>query len=237
MDLGATKARLRAVLDGAEWIDGPDGPVLPLDLCCLLICVLAGRDIDVEVERRALDVIADTLDATTFDGVIAGLFSGPQPLRGNTDAYYAMSNSMLSDVRRSGLGIPISLSVLAMEVARRKDIPIVGIGMPGHFLVGDGAHPGRFADPFNGVRVFGADGARELFHRFSGGAAAWNDAYLRPTANIDILFRIVNNIRVACMKRFTDRQHLPWVFEVLSWFPQGPAYDEQAAARAVAPFN
>jgi regulator of sirC expression with transglutaminase-like and TPR domain len=226
------KARLHALITGVD--------PLPLDVSCLLICQLAGRDIDVEEERKALDMVAETLDATTFEGVIAGLFAGPQPLRGNTDAYYDITNSLLSDVRRTGLGIPISLSVLAMEIGRRKDVPIVGIGMPGHFLVGDGSierGPDRFADPFHGVRIFGADGARELFQRFSGGAAAWSEAYLQVTSNIDILFRIVNNIRVACTKRFVDRQHLPWVLEVLSWFPQGQPFDQAAAARAVAPFN
>ena len=233
MDLQPIKQRLREHLTDASVAGG----FVPLDVCCLLICQLAGRDIDVEVEMKALDLIAETLDVSTFEGVIAGLFSGPQPLRGNTDAYYQITNSLLSEVRRTGLGIPITLSVLAMEIGRRKDIPIVGIGMPGHFLVADGAADDRYADPFNGVRIFGRDDARVLFQRYSGGAAAWNDAYLQVTSNIDILFRVVNNIRVACTKSFVDRHHLPWLLELLSWFPQGPAYDRGAAARSVAPFN
>ena len=233
MDLGPIKQRLHAILTDATGANG----ALPLDICCLLICQLAGREIDVDVELRALDLIAETLDASTFDGIIAGLFSGPQPLRGNTEAYYQITNSMLSDVRRTGLGIPITLSVLAIEIARRKGVPLVGIGMPGHFLVGDGAAPDRYADPFNGVRVFGRDGARELFQRYSGGAAAWDDAYLQVTSNVDILFRIVNNIRVACTRSFVERRNLPWVLELLSWFPQGPAFDRAAAARTVAAFN
>ncbi|MCU1387786.1 MAG: hypothetical protein JWL72_1124 [Ilumatobacteraceae bacterium] len=228
MDSRSIKVRLRSLIDSAD-------PAL--DEACLLLCCLAGRDVEVPVEMRALDIVAETLDASTFDGIVAGLFSGPQPLRGNTEAYYSISNSLLSDVRRTGMGIPISLSVLAIEIGRRKDIPVLGIGMPGHFLLGDGLIAGRYADPFNGVRVFGPEGARELFQRFSGGAAAWNDAFLLPSRNIDILFRIVNNIRVACTKQFAERRHLPWVLEVLSWFPQGPTFHPRTAARAVAPFN
>lgn len=228
MDSPSIKVRLRSLIESGE---------PPLDEACLLLCCLAGRDVEVPAEMRALDMVAEGLDASTFDGIVAGLFSGPQPLRGNTEAYYSISNSLLTDVRRTGMGIPISLSVLAMEIGRRKDIPVLGIGMPGHFLLGDGRIAGRYADPFNGVRVFGPEGARELFQRFSGGAAAWNDAFLLPSRNVDILFRVVNNIRVACTRQFAERHHLPWVLEVLSWFPQGPSFDPRSAAKAVAPFN
>lgn len=229
MDSTSAKARLRDLVAARDLVP------IPLDLGCLLICRLAGRDIDVVAEMEALDALAAGIDQPTFEGVIAGLFAGPQALRGNTAAYYDIANSLLSDVRRTGRGIPISLSVLAMEVARRKGVPLVGIGMPGHFLVGDATD--RYADPFSGVRVFAADGARELFHRVSGGAAAWNDAYLRPSTNTEILFRVVNNIKVACSKSFAGRHQLPWVLEVLSWFPQGDRFDPAVAGRIVAPFN
>lgn len=242
MDSKRTKARLHAVLTGLETGTGSgetqlSAEVVPLDLSCLLICQLAGREIDLGQELAALDALADAIEQPTLEGVLAGLFAGPQAMRGNTAAYYDISNSLLSDVRRSGMGIPISLSVLAIEVARRRGVALVGIGMPGHFLVGDATVADRYADPFSGARVFGADGARELFHRVSGGAVAWNEDHLRPATNADIVFRILNNIKVACTKSFAERHHLPWVLEVLSWFPRGTAFDPAAAARIVAPFN
>jgi hypothetical protein len=230
VDSKRTKSRLAAV------IAGNDG-IVPLDLGCLLLCQLAGVAVDIGSELMALDTLADSIDSATFDGVVTALFAGPQPLRGNPDAYYSVDNSLLSEVRRTGLGIPISLSVLAMEVGRRKGVAIAGIGMPGHFLIADGATAGRYADPFNGVRVFDGDGARALFHRMAGQQAAWHDGYLAPTGNRDILFRIVNNIKVACTKGFAERRHLPWVLEVLSWFPQGQPFDSSIASRSVAPFN
>jgi regulator of sirC expression with transglutaminase-like and TPR domain len=217
-------------------IHGGEGAI-ELDRGCLLICVLAGLPIDVEAELRQLDALADSVETATFEGVMAGLFAGDDPLRGNTDEYYSISNSMLSEVRRSRRGIPITLSVLAMEVARRKGVAVAGIGMPGHFLVGDGTGADRYADPFNGVHVFGSDDARRLFERVTAGRGVWSDAYLRPASNLDILFRIVNNIHVASARGFAERRHLPWVLEVLSWFPQGQPFDPAAAARAVALFN
>jgi len=208
-----------------------------LDLCCLLISQLAGRDIVIADELAALDAIAANIESATFEGVIAGLFAGPNALRGNTAAYYDLANSLLSDVRRTGLGLPITLSVLAIEVGRRKGVAIAGVGMPGHFLVGDGTGADRFADPFNGVRVFDGEGARALFERVTAGRAPWNEAYLRPASNLDIVYRIVNNIKVASSKQIVERHHLPWVLEVLSWFPQGIPFDPIEADRAVAPFN
>ena len=208
-----------------------------LDVSCLLISQLAGREIVLDDELAALDALAASIDNATFEGVIAGLFAGPNALRGNTAAYYSVANSLLSDVRRTGLGLPITLSVLAMEIGRRKGVAIAGVGMPGHFLVGDGTGADHYADPFNGVRVFDGQSARELFERITGGKAPWNDAYLRPTSNVDIVFRIVNNIKVATSKHVIERQHVPWVLEVLSWFPQGQPFDPASADRAVAPFN
>lgn len=229
MDPSSAKARLH------ELVAARDGASVPLDLSCLLICQLAGRDIDIDVEMAALDALAAGIERPTFDGVITGLFAGPQALRGNTAAYYDIANSLLSEVRRTRQGIPITLCVLAMEVARRRGIPMAGIGMPGHFLVGDTAD--HFADPFSGVTVFRAEGARALFHRVSGGTVVWQDDYLRPATNLEILFRVLNNIKNACSRSFADRHHLPWVLEVLSWFPQGPSFDPEVAARIVAPFN
>ena len=229
MDPSSAKASLHDLLAARQ-----ETPV-PLDLSCLLLCRLAGRDIDLEAEMAALDVLAAGVEEPSFEGVITSLFTGPTALRGNTAGYYDIDNSLLSEVRRTGRGIPISLCVLAMEVARRRGVTMVGIGMPAHFVVGDGST--RYADPFNGGAVFGAEGAHDLFARVSGGSATWNDAYLRPTTNRDILFRVVNNIKVACTRSLADRHHLPWVLEVSSWFPQGPDFDRAAAARLMAPFN
>ena len=74
--------------------------------------------------------------------------------RGNTDDYYAPSNSFLSDIIETGLGNPVSLSVLSILIARRAGITLRGVNMPGHFILrfdpGDGV---VFLDPFNGGKI------------------------------------------------------------------------------------
>jgi len=71
-------------------------------------------------------------------------------LRGNNENYYDPRNSFLNEVMDRGLGIPITLSVIYMEVGARSGLPMRGVGMPGHFLViaGEGADE-IFIDPYH----------------------------------------------------------------------------------------
>jgi len=81
-------------------------------------------------------------------GMCAALF-GPEGFRGNRADYYDPANSLLDQVLARRTGIPITLSVLAMEVGRRVGAPLVGIGMPGHFLVPEAPDGSSFHDPFH----------------------------------------------------------------------------------------
>ena len=229
MDPTSTKARFK------ELLQLPDAR-LPLDELCLLICRLAGTGIDVDEEMRKLDVAARAVPPT-FEGLMTHLFQGPAAIRGNGEDYYAIGNSLLSEVHRTGLGIPITLSVLAIELGRRVGVGIVGIGMPGHFLVRSTGDRDGFADPFGGGRLLDREGVRKLFARVTSGRAPWNEAYFRVVSTRDIVFRILNTIRIACNKNDDDAVHLAWVLELLSWFPQGEPFDVRAAERAMAKFN
>jgi len=209
---------------------------LPLDVLCLLLCRLGGHDIDVKEQQALLTDDATGLPSS-FEHLVPHLFAGPDAYRGNTENYYDPANSMLSEVRRTRLGIPITLSVLAIEFGRRARVPIRGIGMPGHFLIASGVDPDSFADPFDNGRLLARADARRIFERVSGGKAAWHDSYLEPTSTRDIVFRILNNLRVACSKQLSQRVHLPWINELSSWFPQGAPFDRRGADRLMAPFN
>jgi regulator of sirC expression with transglutaminase-like and TPR domain len=208
----------------------------PLDEMCYLICQLGGYEVDIEQHQLALDFASEQLPPT-FEGVVSSLFRHGGALRGNTDDYYDVRNSMLSEVQRTRLGIPITLSVLALEHARRARVPMVGIGLPGHFIVGSGDDPDLFADPFHAGRLLDRDGVRELFAKVSGQPDRWRDSFLTPVSSRDIVFRILNNIKVACGRNVADREKLPWVLQLMSWFPQGAPFDPGAARRAMAPFN
>ena len=96
---------------------------------------------------------------------------------GNRDHYTDPENSYLDAVLDRRLGIPITLSVLMMEVGRRLDVPLRGVGMPGHFLVGGG--PGEWFDPFNRGERLDLNGCAARFAETQN-AAAFRPQHLSP---------------------------------------------------------
>src|SRR5918992_572049 len=89
--------------------------------------------------------------------------------RGNTQEYYDPRNSFLNDVLDRKLGIPITISVVYMEVGRRVGMPLQGVGMPGHFIV-KYAHPeaDTYIDPFNKGQVLSRQACEELLQQVYG---------------------------------------------------------------------
>lgn len=229
MDSSPTTLRFRELLAAG-------GAHPPVDELCYLICVLAGYPVDIDAARHDLDTASQQM-TPTFEGVIAALFHGTSTLRGNTDDYYRLDNSLLCEVQRTGLGIPITLSVLALEHARRLGVSMVGVGLPGHFIVASSDNGDLFADPFNGGRLLDRDGVRSLFASVTGRGDQWRDEFLAPVTGRDIVFRVLNNIKGACVRDLIHRDKLPWVMELMSWFPQGTPFDPAAAARAMALYN
>ena len=85
-----------------------------------------------EQVMAGLDNLAALCDQPTLDCVLAVMRTR---LTGVRDDYYNPRNSFLYHVLERGVGLPISLSVVAIEVGRRLDVPIVGVGLPSHFIV------------------------------------------------------------------------------------------------------
>jgi regulator of sirC expression with transglutaminase-like and TPR domain len=165
----------------------PD-PSIPLDEAALLIAA-HDHDVDAAAALASLDELArDAPD--TPEALAEFLFAGGQ-FAGNEVDYADPRNSFLDEVLRRRLGIPITLSVLMIEVSRRQGAPLHGVGMPGHFLVGAG--PDRYLDPFHGGATLDTAGCRALFERLQVGAP-WTDAYLVPVGPRAILVRMLANL-------------------------------------------
>src|SRR5689334_10023456 len=83
--------------------------------------------------------------------------------RGNTENYYDPRNSFFNDVLERRVGIPITLSAVYLEVSRRLDLPIVGVGMPGRFLVKYRTPKEELIlDPFNRGEILSRESCRQL---------------------------------------------------------------------------
>lgn len=173
-----------------------------LDLALSLIAT-AGRDgpgADELVAR--LDDLATRVRSTEPAGICTELFdpAGEIAFTGDRVDYYDPRNSLLDHVLDRRTGIPITLSVLGIEVARRHRVELEGIGMPGHFLLGDRT-TGRFFDAFDGGRSLDADGARRLFGALHGAEQPFESVYLAPTSPSMIVVRVLNNLRGAHLRR------------------------------------
>ena len=117
-------------------------------------------------------------------------------LKGNKDAYYDPRNSFLNDVLDRGLGIPLTLGIVMIEVGRRLELPLSGVNFPGHFLVRyEGEEVRLLIDPFDGgTRVF-EDEAQSILDRTYGGLVRMKPHFLRTATAADMLVRMLTNLK------------------------------------------
>jgi regulator of sirC expression with transglutaminase-like and TPR domain len=116
--------------------------------------------------------------------------------RGNADDFFDPRNSYLNQVLDRRTGIPISLSVVYIELARRLDLPLVGIGLPGHFIVRyDGDDEPLYLDPFNGGVTMSVDDCRQRVAEISDGRLPFNPSFLDPVGSRQILARMLRNLK------------------------------------------
>jgi regulator of sirC expression with transglutaminase-like and TPR domain len=208
-------------------------PDLPLDRTALTLAAVLRPGLDVEHALRDLDRLAASCPAGDRDGVVAELFGGKQ-FTGDRSTYTDWRNSCLDHVLETGRGIPITLSVLLIEVARRSGIELVGIGMPAHFLVGDPHDPEWFVDSFNGGRTLDRTGCEALLRDLTRDQVSWRPSYLDPAPTRAIIVRILNNLRAGFDQR-GDRVRLALVMRM--WMAMPDLGEDAAAVRALAVLN
>ena len=181
------RARFAEIMrqDNAEFV---------LDEAALLISAALQPGLDDDVWLAAIDSFAAGCEQRTPEAVAHHLFS-TEHFAGNRSAYYDWRNSCLDRVIERRVGIPISLSVLMIEVARRVDVDLVGVGLPAHFLVRVADDEDAFFDPFDGGRRLDRAGVRALFEQVTNGQVPWNERFLDPTSNRDIVIRMLNNLK------------------------------------------
>ena len=213
----------------------PGRSAVPLDEAALLISSAIQSGLDVDHWLGELDELADGVDDRTAEGVADHLFTTGH-FAGNRTAYYDWHNSCLDRVIATRTGIPISLSLLMIEVARRVGVDLQGVGMPAHFLVRSADDPELFFDPFHQGRRLDRAGARSLFEQVTGGQVSWNDRFLEPTANRDIVIRMLNNLKGVFTGR-SDAVRLAIVMVLRSTVPELAELEAAEIAATSAIFN
>ena len=204
LDTEAFRLRHLAEIVHARWVQTElrrllDRDENDIDLihAALLVAKFDNEDLDIDVYRKRItrmtDAIRESLaDDADTDARLAALsdhFFEKQGFRGSR-ADYVRRSSYLNEILDDREGLPITLSVVFIELARRLKLPVVGLGLPNHFVVryapADG--PRRMIDVFDG----GATWTREQAETAAGSRLA--DADFRPATKRSIIVRMLRNL-------------------------------------------
>ena len=139
---------------------------------------------------------------------------------GNHTNYHDPRNSFLNDVIERRRGIPITLSLLYIEVGKRLGVPLVGIGMPGHFIVRHRDELDVFVDPFHGGILLSKDECAERLKQVTQGALAWDSEYLAPVSSRAFIARMLRNLKVVYLQRRNYERVRDTIDRVIALLPQ-----------------
>lgn len=200
-----------------------------------LLCLLVGAEADAELGEAGVDAAQIELDRLA--GLLPFAPGGPQAwasatatllgeecgFHGTPADYRRLDSSLLHEVLRRRRGLPILLSVVWLEVARRAGAPVYGVALPGHFVVGFGDPAGAHAlvDPFDGGRPL-TDGDAGLLVAGATGAPL-SPALLAPAEPLEIVLRVLNNIRAWAAARPERTDVQLWAVELSLLLPSHPA--------------
>jgi regulator of sirC expression with transglutaminase-like and TPR domain len=203
----------------------------PVDLAraALLIGVETEPDLDLSAAEAALHELAAAVPAGVAGEPAsvsaARLREALHTFEGSRDDYADLRSSLLHEVLRRHRGLPILLCLLWVEVGRRSGIAVYPIGTPGHFLAGVGDPYGDhvLVDPYRGGTEVSWFEIERLVVEASGIAVL--PRHLDPAGPLDVLMRLLTNIRVLMAGEKPTLDHLMtrlWAVELSLLLPRHP---------------
>ncbi|MGW3509966.1 SirB1 family protein [Streptomyces sp. NPDC000994] len=199
-----------------------------------MLCLLVGAAADGTLDEAGMDAAQLELDRLAgqlpyrpggprdWAQALCGLLGERYGFHGSTADYQRLESSLLHEVLVRRRGLPILLSVVWMEVARRAGAPVYGVALPGHFVVGFGAAGEQvLADPFDGGRVLTGADAELLVVGATG--APLHPSMLVPASPLEVVSRILNNIRAWAAIRPERSDVSLWAVELSLLLPSHPA--------------
>ncbi|MGV9242954.1 transglutaminase family protein [Streptomyces sp. NPDC003710] len=197
---------------------------------CLLVGAAADGGLDeagmdaaqIELDRLAGELPYAPGDPRAWALALADVLGGRCGFHGSAADYERLESSLLHEVLRRRRGLPILLSVVWIEVARRAGAPVYGVALPGHFVVGFGPLEEQvLADPFDGGRLLSAADAGLLVAGATG--AALHPSMLTPADPLDVVLRVLNNVRAWAAARPERSDVALWAVELSLLLPSHPA--------------
>lgn len=222
-----TLARLRKIAGRSE-------QELDLAEAALLIAAEEYPDLDVAGYLRRLDELAEGLrgklpENPDLEHTVAALnrfMFEEQGFSGDTENYYDPRNSFLNEVLDRRRGVPITLSIIYMELGWRLGLPLEGVSFPGHFLVKLATAEGDVVlDPFHGGVPLSEEDLRERLDETYSDLRALNaplERLLAASGKKEILVRMLRNLKVIYLREQEPTKALTVLDRILVVRPDLP---------------
>lgn len=183
-------------------------------------------DVDVTLEQldRMAAIVRDRLPESRYPlrviGVINHYLYEELGFSGNRQDYYDPQNSHLNQVLDRRLGIPITLALVYLAIAKRIDFPMMGIGMPGHFLIRPVVEEmDVYVDAFNGGEVLFRQDCAALLQKLYQEPVTLRSEFLQPISNRQFLARMLANLKGIAINQNNVQSALAAVERILLLFP------------------
>ncbi|PZV12704.1 MAG: hypothetical protein DCF22_11830 [Leptolyngbya sp.] len=202
-----------------------------LERASLYIALEEYPDLDVDAYVNTLDVMAaavkDRLPSELYPlkilKTIQQYLYEDLGYSGNRAEYYDPRNSFLNEVIDRRTGIPITLSLVYLAIARRIDFPMVGINLPGHFIIRPIAEDMEiFVDPFNGGEILFLQDCEDLLVKLFDRRVALQPEHMAAVSNRQILARLLTNLKVIYANQRNFLKAAQASERILLLFPNAP---------------
>ena len=213
--------------DFVQMVSRPD-EALELARVALLVAAESDLDVDIDGELRQLERWADELRGRITPDLnnlqkLARLRSfvfDDLGFRGDRRDYYSPSNSLLHQVMKRRRGIPLTLSIVFMELGWRIGIPFEGVAFPGHFLVRLPGEPrDLLLDPYKRGMMVHEEDCRQMLLESTGGRLSYDPALTASVGKRDVVARLLHNLKGAYLRAGDDAQALAAVERLLVLAP------------------
>lgn len=145
---------------------------------------------------RASALVGPAPAAESASNAIRAVLFDEEEFAGDETDYYSVLNCILQKVMDRRRGVPITLSIVYLAVARRMGLNVVGIGLPLHFVVRH-VEPGNglLVDPFYGGAIVTPEQCQSRVEQAYGGPVEFDASYLQPMGVRGMLYRMLNNLK------------------------------------------
>ncbi|MGD1712292.1 SirB1 family protein [Dapis sp. BLCC M172] len=201
---------------------------IDLAKAALYLALEDDRKFDPDEYLNALDTMANELQETLPEALyplriiksINNYIYNDLSFTGNRIDYYDPRNSFLNQVIERRTGIPITLSLVYLEIAKRINFPMVGIGMPGHFLIRpDFEEAGIYVDAFNQGEILFPQDCQERLTKIYGQPVELQPHFLTTVSNKQFLARMLTNLKAIYLNRNEGLKAIAVIDRILLLFP------------------